>query len=81
MATLDFHEDGGPKVLTQEFPAGLMLQSKLPPGATAPVGPETVALKVMVPPKSGVVGDEVTVTVGVVEDTTSGVGVGVETEE
>ena len=43
----------------------LIVQSTDPPGAVAPIIPETVAVKVIVPPKTGLAGEVVTRIVGV----------------
>ena len=43
----------------------LMVQSTDPAGAVAPTIPETVAVKVIVPPKTGLAGDDATEIVGV----------------
>jgi hypothetical protein len=52
-------------LLAQEVPAPEIAQVRVPPGALAPEIPVTVAVYVMVPPKSGESGDEVTAMVGV----------------
>lgn len=55
----------GPAVLKHEIDCPEILQAIVPAGASAPVTPVTVAVKVIVPPRTGLEGADVTTIDGV----------------
>ena len=57
--------DSGPVLMSQFEATSLIVQLTVPAGAVAPTTPLTVAVKVMVPPKSGLKGEVVIVMSGV----------------
>ena len=81
MVCVELNPAAGPVWLAQVDPAPVIDQATVPPGALAPVSPLTVAVYVIVPPKIGLTGEDVTAIVGVAAVTVSEDGADAGSEE